>query len=370
MTDRLDVKSKLSANPSFLWVGTSEPTWTSLALSLDGIGHHSSRFFWATSTSTAFSHLRDEPVDCVIVCPFQIASGGTGMGRNESIYDSDITLARFLPALRAGGFEGAVVVVTPHASHSDWQTALCYECEILVTAELWNSPVLLDMVLHAVSRMGLRQEHHRLSLAEHKRLTRERDEADHLLSQQRAIVAQLESLSATGNASPPTDTETPTSRLTSTLQQMQEILSDSSTEPATSAQLPEGINAYYQELLRTYVIMGSGSSLGEEIATLAELIAAANLTPRETLQLHLARVESIVNGLGNRSFRHVMARADLLILELMMRLGECYRRRLDRQAGIPPPHPESLQPASLDWENQLSTSVQPIPGTQQRRDII
>jgi hypothetical protein len=31
--------------------------------------------------------------------------------------------------------------------------------------------------------------------------------------------------------------------------------------------------------------------------------------------------------LGNRSTRHIMARADLLALELMIHLGECYRRR-------------------------------------------
>src|SRR4029077_20053676 len=72
---------------------------------------------------------------------------------------------------------------------------------------------------------------------------------------------------------------------------------------------------YYQELLRTYVIMGSGN-LVAEITRLADLLSRAGLSPREVLDLHLARVERLVRGLGNRSTRHVMARSDLLALEL------------------------------------------------------
>ena len=58
------------------------------------------------------------------------------------------------------------------------------------------------------------------------------------------------------------------------------------------------------------------------------VLAQARLTPREVLDFHLVRVERMVRGLGNRSTRHVMARADLLALELMIHLGECYQRRL------------------------------------------
>jgi hypothetical protein len=90
--------------------------------------------------------------------------------------------------------------------------------------------------------------------------------------------------------------------------------------------LPAEFDDYYQELLRTYVIMGSGN-LAAEIVKLAEVLSQAAFTPRQVLDLHLVRVERLVRGLGNRSTRHVMARADLLALELMVRLGECYQRR-------------------------------------------
>jgi hypothetical protein len=91
--------------------------------------------------------------------------------------------------------------------------------------------------------------------------------------------------------------------------------------------LPPEVNAYYQELLRTFVIIGSGT-LANDIRKLADLLAAADLTPREAMGLHLNHVESLVRGLGNRSSRHVMARADLLALEVMIHLAESYRARV------------------------------------------
>ena len=97
--------------------------------------------------------------------------------------------------------------------------------------------------------------------------------------------------------------------------------------------LPPEFDDYYQELLRTYVIMGSGN-LVAEIVKLADLLSLAGLAPREVLELHLARVERLVRGLGNRSTRHVMARADLLALELMIHLGECYQRQLKMAAPV------------------------------------
>ena len=97
------------------------------------------------------------------------------------------------------------------------------------------------------------------------------------------------------------------------------------TESALPIVVPPEIKSYYRELLRTYVIMGSGG-LGSEIGQLAQILGEASLSPRDTLQLHLEQVENLVRGLGNRSTRHVMARADLLALELVIHLGEFYQQ--------------------------------------------
>jgi hypothetical protein len=78
--------------------------------------------------------------------------------------------------------------------------------------------------------------------------------------------------------------------------------------------------ADYAALLRSYVLMGSGS-IASEISEMADRIVAARIPPHEALQLHLRSVEGLVKGLGNRSARHVMARADLLAVEMMTHLA-------------------------------------------------
>ncbi len=45
------------------------------------------------------------------------------------------------------------------------------------------------------------------------------------------------------------------------------------------------------------------------------------------MQLHVHVLEELIGSLGNRSARHVMTRADLLVLEIMAHLADGYRRR-------------------------------------------
>jgi len=72
--------------------------------------------------------------------------------------------------------------------------------------------------------------------------------------------------------------------------------------------------------------MGSGN-LADELKCLAGLLVTAGLTARQTMQLHLHVLEELIQGLGTRSSRHVMIRADLLVLELLLHLADGYRRR-------------------------------------------
>jgi len=125
----------------------------------------------------------------------------------------------------------------------------------------------------------------------------EKEEATRLLQQQRALVTGLDSESS------PFD--------------------DANECP----DLPETLVSHYRELLRAFVIMGSGN-FGEEMTRLAHLLALANVTARQAMLLHLYVLEEMVNGLGSRSARHVMSRADLLILEMIINLSDGYRERL------------------------------------------
>src|SRR5439155_19172278 len=100
-------------------------------------------------------------------------------------------------------------------------------------------------------------------------------------------------------------------------------------EPRTlnpPADLPDRLVAHYREMLRAYVVMGAGN-LAEEMVTLASLLTEADVSAQRAMQLHVHVLEELIGSLGNRSARHVMTRADLLVLEIMAHLADGYRRR-------------------------------------------
>ncbi len=297
---------ELSARLRLLCVGSREPSWINLTLQLDAEGGIEPQFRWVASAADALTLLRDDTFDCVVI------AAASADGRSDGFADA-ATLAK---AIRESGCEDPLVVIAPHISDRAWVDLSREECELLQSARLWDSPALVSVIKRAIFRVELLRQNRKLSVAQTKRTARERGEAEHLLSQQRRIVDELDA------SSPP---ETPQN---TTRQALIDCFGRPALESAARSQpeLPPQINGYYQELLRTYVIMASGNLSGE-IAKLAELLAVAGCGPREALSLHLERVEMLVRGLGNRSTRHILARADLLALELMIHLGECYRRR-------------------------------------------
>ncbi|MGQ0636179.1 MAG: hypothetical protein ACT4QC_16320 [Planctomycetaceae bacterium] len=282
-----------------LCVGSVEPSWVSLTLQLDRRGCVEPGFNWVSTANEALTLLRDESFDCLLIR----INGDSG-----SSADDPLALAR---AIRAGGCSDPVVVVTVAADDDAWNEALSLHVDLLVSTKGWESSALVSSIERAVERGRMLHEIDRLAASDRRRLAREREEAEYLLSSQHDILAALDRQSAASTEG----------RAYTRL---------------TAAGLPAEFDDYYQELVRTYVIMGSGS-LVSEIAKLAELLSQAGLAPRDVLDFHLERVGRTVRGLGNRSTRHVMARADLLALELMVHLGECYQRRMQALAETSPP---------------------------------
>ena len=282
-----------------LCVGSIEPSWVSLTLQLDALGCVEPNFKWVSTANEALALLRDESFDCLLV--------RINPSRQNS-EDDPVSLAR---GIRAGGCSDPIVIVTVATDDETWTEALRLNVDLLVSSKGWESSALVQAIQRAVERGRMFHEIDRLASADRRRLVRERDEADYLLNQQRRFLAALEHFAGPGEG-----------------RSIGSNALDNGTVGGAPQHfgLPPEFDEYYQELLRTYVIMGSGN-LAAEIIKLAELLSAAAFTPREVLDLHLARVERLVRGLGNRSTRHVMARADLLALELMVRLGECYQRR-------------------------------------------
>jgi hypothetical protein len=293
---------ELPSRLRLLCLSPTEPSWINLTLQLDREGCHEPQFRWLPDTAAALSILRDESFDCIVI--------GDGPSSRETSF-SPRDAVEFLRALRASGCDDSAVFMASELDDETWLQLSAAECSVLITPRTWESRALVAAIKRELVRVELIRENHRLAIEQNRRLVRERDEAEHLLDQQRRMIHDLGNLIANSNT-------------TST-----ELLLDDSGNSNSSlheqVELPTEVKGFYTELLRTYVIMGSGS-LGREIAQLAELISMAGLSTREALKLHIERVEALVQGLGNRSSRHVMARADLLALELMIHLGDCYQR--------------------------------------------
>jgi DNA-binding response OmpR family regulator len=230
-----------------------------------------------------------------------------GMARlREEVFDivlvshdpGELDALDLIEGYRAGGAEEPIVVLGGQSEQE--VAALCYEVGAdgylcIHTATTRN---LIWIAARAVQRHELLHMNHQLVQAEQARLDRERDEARELIAQQRHMVGESDPV-----------------------------------------RMPEQLVDHYRELLRTYIIMGSGN-LSEELKRLAEMFVGAGMTAGGIMQLHLLVAEELVHGLGTRSTRHVMGRANLLVLELMTLVAGGYQQRY--QQRIHPPIQQTL----------------------------
>jgi len=249
------------------------------------------------------SRLREELYDAVLVS-----------------HDPDqLDALELLEALRAGGSPEPIVVLGAQSEQE--MAALVFEAggDAYVCVNTTTTRTLLWTVARAIERHQLIKENRRLTGNEEQRLQKEKDEAQRLLERQRGLLAEREDGAAASEEIPDELGDPPAAD--------QEA-------PPNAYPLPPKLVSLYRDLLRTYVIMGAGN-LSTEMNTLANLFASAGLSARRTLELHLEVLEELVRGLGSRSTRHVMARADLLVLEVMMYLAEGYRQRYDRRVDPP-----------------------------------
>lgn len=207
----------------------------------------------------------------------------------------------FAEALRGGGGEDPLIVVGTPCEGA--LAPLCHEAGADAYLSLGEASPrhVIWTLARAVEWRRLVRENRRLAQLERQRLRLEHGEAERLLREQRDLIRDLEDLSDNAPrlspAAPPAHDGTP------------------------GAPIADDLIVQYRDLLRAYVIMGSGT-LAAEIGGLAAQIAAAGLSASKVMQLHLHVVEEVLRGLGTRGVRHVMSRADLLILDLLIHLAE------------------------------------------------
>jgi len=256
----------------------------------------------AVGSADALARLREEVFDVVLV----------------SHEPDELDALQLVEGCRAGGADEPIVVLGNQSEQE--MAALCYEvgADGYVCVHTTTTRTLIWVAARAVQRHQLIRENHRLNLTEQARLQREHDETDRLLVQQRALLDDLQAIRRNRSCS------------------YEPLVCLDTQQPLG---LPQELVTHYRELLRTYVIMGSGN-LTAELKRLAELLVSGGLSVQQTMQLHLGALEELVRGLGARSTRHVMTRADLLVLEVMIHLAEGYRQRY--QERIHPPAQQML----------------------------
>ena len=268
----------------------------------------------ALGSAAGLSRLRDETFDAVLV----------------SHEPGELDALDLIEGYRAGGSDEPIVVLGNQSEQE--MSALCYEvgADGYVCAHTTTTRNLIWILARAIQRHQLVRENRRLNLTERHRLQREHDEAERLLAEQRALISDLEALrqqaspSAAGVRSKPLPAD--------------EAAAGPGVQAAIESRLPINLPPelihHYRELLRTYVIMGSGN-LASELSRLAGLLITAGVSPRQAMHLHLCVLEELIHGLGARSTRHVMTRGDLLALEILMYMAEGYRQRY-RERSHPP----------------------------------
>lgn len=246
----------------------------------------------AVGMASGLARLREEAFDAVLV------------SHEPGTLDA-LDLAE---ALRGGGSAEPLVLLGEQSEQELAPLAFEAGADGYVCINTTTTRSLIWLVARAVERHRLIRENRRLSQAEQHRLSSEHRETQRLLEEQRSLLRELETPSEAADAA---------SGSTGYAKSLR---------PRTDLNLPPSLVAHYHELVRAYVIMGSGN-LGDDMARVAELMADAGITAPETMQLHVCVVEEMVRGLGARSARHVMTRADLLMLEVMAHLSEVYRKR-------------------------------------------
>jgi CheY-like chemotaxis protein len=284
-----------------LSITTAGPTgnWLSAAFAADSATHVA--LTEVVGVTAGLTQLRDEEFDAVLI--------NHAPGQLDAL--------DLVEGLRAGGSETPMIILGAQLPQEI--DALCYEvgaddyccvAETTVRGLLWKFS-------RSIERNHLVRENRRLLNVQQQRLKQEHLEAQRLLEQQRQVIADLESLGKPASA-----------EATVGIDGLDDCLTKSIRTPSSATcDLPAALVSHYRELLRTYVIMGVGNLSGE-MARLAEMLATAEISAQRTLQLHVAVLEELVHGLGTRSARHVMNRADLLALEVMGHLADGYRAQL------------------------------------------
>lgn len=288
----------------------------------------------AQGAADGVARLREEIFDAVL------------MSHDAEFFDA----LEVVEGLRAGGAEEPIIVLGEQPDEE--LAALCYEVggDHYVEVDRTTTRMLIWIVARAIQRHELVRENRRLGDAERCRLQQEKVEADRLVREQQTLVGDLQALStpAARRVERRARDEADDWNHEADLDARHESgapgprHADAERGPGgppgrelpPPAALPPRLVEHYRDLLRAYVIMGTGN-LADEMRALAEVLVAAGISSQQAVHLHLHALADLLTGLGGRSARHVLTRADLAVLEVVSHLAEGYRRRYNERLRPP-----------------------------------
>ncbi len=293
----------MPARVKVLYVTTPHRTGGWLAEAFRGDSATEVVLIEVVGVAAGLSRLRDEVFDAVLVShepdaldALELVEGMRGGGSDE-------------PAIVLGKMPSSQMAALAYEVGAD---AYCCVGETTTRSLLWT-------FARAVERCQLTREHRRLVQNEQQRLAHEHQEAERLLGEQRALIAELEKIQAGERAETATEQQGDGNSISDCGLRIADL-------DRSQSELPQRLVTHYREMLRAYVVMGAGN-MAAEMVRLAAMLTEADVSAQRTMQLHVQVLEELVGSLGNRSARHVMTRADLLVLEVMAHLADGYRRR-------------------------------------------
>jgi CheY-like chemotaxis protein len=246
----------------------------------------------------------------------------------------------FVAALRAGGAEEALLVLGESSEQELAPLAFETGADAYLRIAATTTRGLLWVLARAIERHRLIRENQRMRQAERQRNDVDQRESQRLLVHQRRLISDLETLHSLADDCPEDEANAGSPDCDSAPTKTRASHSAETTARGARSRLPAPLLEHYRELLRAHVMMGAGNLAGE-MSSLADLLAGSAITAQQVLELHLEAVETLVDGLGRRSSRHVLSRADLLVLEVLMHLSEAYRRRYHERRAPADPQPST-----------------------------
>ncbi len=234
----------------------------------------------AIGLPAGLAHLRERAYDIVLVA-------------HDAV---ELDAPAVLDAIHTASSDTQPIIVLGMAADQEI-AGLCYEAgaDAYLCLRTTATRTLLWQIARARERRLLLRENEQLRIARRQRDSWEEDEALRLLEQQR-LLASKQGVEAAGGSNHRTEGEA----------------------------IPWSMRGDYVELLRAYVVMGSGH-LGPTLEDWAVRLAAHRPTAGAVFAMHLRAVSLVLDGLNGRGGRHVHNRADLLLVELLMRVADRYR---------------------------------------------